>query len=93
MRFTQDAIDLNDLATVKKCFDFVDKNLEAVVFEVENSLVISYLGKLKIIKNSSVETLLSVRSKDLRTTLKSYNESSFKNIKSTNPIKNRQNTQ
>jgi len=77
-RFTQRAIDRNDLITVKKCFDFADENMDIVEFAVENSLVISYLGKLNILENSTVEKMLSTKFKDLRAALASYYESSPK---------------
>ena len=80
-RFTQRAIDRNDLITIKKCFDFVDEDFEAVEFKVENSLAISYLGKLNIVKDSKIEMLLSPKLKDIRTTLASYYESILKDEK------------
>jgi hypothetical protein len=80
-RFTQKAIDNNDLDTVKKCFDFVDANLETAVFGVENSLMISYLGKLNIIECSAVDRLLSSKMKSAREQLTSYYESLSKDEK------------
>lgn len=73
--FTQKAIDTGDLETVKKCFEFVDKSFETVVFEIENSLMISYLGKLKIAKDSEVEKLLPIKLKKAKEELGAYYES------------------
>jgi hypothetical protein len=78
-RFTQRAIDANKLDTVKKCFEFIDSNTGVVDFEIENSLCISYLGKLNIAKNSSVERLLSDKLKNVREQLTNYYESTSKN--------------
>ncbi|MDR3694589.1 hypothetical protein [Mucilaginibacter sp.] len=77
--FTQNAIDTGDLKTVKKCFEFVDKNFETVVFEIENSLMISYLGKLNIAKGSQVDKLLPLKLKNAKEVLTSYYESPSKN--------------
>jgi hypothetical protein len=80
-RFTQKAIDLNDLRTVKKCFDFAGVNVGDVTLPVENSLFISYLGKLNIIQGGEVEKLLSANLKDFRKTLQTYYESEPKDEK------------
>jgi hypothetical protein len=71
-RFTQSAINNNDLVLVKKCFDFVLANIDLVMPEIENSLVVSYLGKLSIPLNSSVEKLLPPKLKDIIDKLNSY---------------------
>ncbi|BAU52314.1 DUF7674 family protein [Mucilaginibacter gotjawali] len=73
--FTQNAIDAGDLETVKKCFEFVDINFNAVVFRIENSLMISYLGKLEIARDSEVEKLLPVKLKKAKEELAAYYES------------------
>ncbi len=50
-RFTQTAIDTNNGTLALKCFQFVDDNIDEVEFSVENSLSISWLGKLNFDKN------------------------------------------
>jgi len=56
--FTQKAIDNNDINLALKCFKFVAEYLPKVIFEVENSLVISWMTKLDFSKNKSLEKLL-----------------------------------
>ncbi|MES2809964.1 MAG: hypothetical protein V4619_15140 [Bacteroidota bacterium] len=73
-RFTQDAIDENDVKLVTKCFDFVDNIFERVNDRVENSLVITYLGKLKIAKGSTIERLLSKKLKDHYLMIQEYHK-------------------
>lgn len=69
--FTQKAIDSNDLETVKRCFEFVASNWNSIEFEMENSLTITYLAKLKIIKDSNAERLLPTM---LKAVLKEYRD-------------------
>ena len=69
-RFTQKAIDVNDLHTVSRCFHFVEESFEQVVFEIENSLVISVLGHLDFRKNPKAEKMLSEKFKDILKALK-----------------------
>ncbi|MEE1946447.1 hypothetical protein VRU48_15085 [Pedobacter sp. KR3-3] len=64
-RFTQNAIDLNDLITIERCFGFVDENFEQVIFKIENSLVISFLGHLDFSKNPKIEKMLSEKLKKI----------------------------
>ncbi|HEY2580318.1 MAG TPA: hypothetical protein VGI43_00840 [Mucilaginibacter sp.] len=71
-RFTQKAVNNNDLATVKRCLDFVELNMNAVQFKIENSLVISYLGKLNFKENQNVEKSLPVSLKDIISELNNY---------------------
>lgn len=72
MRFTQQAIDNNDLETVKRCFEFVEENLDKVIFRIENALVISYLGKLDFDKNPRAERKLYKRSMEILKALREY---------------------
>jgi len=81
MRFTQKAIDTNDITTIKNCFRFVDDNLDAVEFNVENSLTISWLGKLDFAKNKVAFDLLSTKLKNLYTQLRQWNTDIPKNQK------------
>jgi len=78
-RFTQKAIDNKDLNTLRKCFQFVDSNISQVNPEIENALVISYLGKLNIPKNSQVDYLLSKRLRNIIIELNDYYSSRIKN--------------
>lgn len=68
-RFTQKAIDANDNDIVLRCFQFVDSNIDNVIFKVENSLTISWLGKLNFDKNKKAYGFLPPQLKELYTTL------------------------
>ncbi|WCT10771.1 DUF7674 family protein [Mucilaginibacter jinjuensis] len=86
--FTQKAIDVNDLELVKRCLTFVDGVLDAVDPEINNSLYLSYLGKLNFKNNSHALNLLPVKlSKAISELNKAYAESS-KNDQANNFIKN-----
>ena len=80
-RFTQSAIDKKELEIVKKCFLFVDVNIEIVEYAVKNALYISYLGHLNIPKNSKTEKLLTKNLKNILAELNEYNKSASKNEK------------
>jgi hypothetical protein len=73
-RFTQDAIVNNNLPLVKKCFDFIDKSIDAATQDIKNSIAISYLSKLDI-KKGKIETLLSFKLKNILNELNEYYES------------------
>ena len=70
--FTQKAIDDNNINLALKCFEFVAEYLPKVIFEVENSLVISCLGKLKIPKGSQIEGLIPKELKSIIDSLEAY---------------------
>ncbi|HEY9194839.1 MAG TPA: hypothetical protein VIM77_01195 [Mucilaginibacter sp.] len=46
-RYTQNAIDHNQLQTVSKCFRFAESCIDSVDFEVENSIAISWAARIK----------------------------------------------
>jgi len=69
-RFTQQAIDADNGALALKCFQFVDDNMDEVEFSIENSLVISWLGKLIFDKNPVLFSRLPVKLEKLYTDLK-----------------------
>lgn len=75
-RFTQKAIDNNDLDMVTKSLNFVEDNIGKVEHKIENSLYISYLGKLNIIKGSKAEKLLSGNLKKVYAGFNNYAASS-----------------
>jgi len=79
MRFTQKAIDANDIPTITNCFQFVDDNLDAVEFDVENSLTISWLGKLDFAKNKAAFNLLPAKLRNLYTQLQQWDTDPSKN--------------
>lgn len=64
-KFTQIAIDANDIETLNRCFRFVDENFENVIFKIENSLVVSYLGHLDFSRNPNAEKILSKKIKEI----------------------------
>ena len=76
-RFTQKAIDNNNISLVIKCFRFADDNIDIAEFNIENSLAISWLGKLNFDNNKNAYQLLSPKLKELYVKLqKHYNEPS-----------------
>jgi hypothetical protein len=80
-RFTQQAIDLNNLDLVKKCFLFVEAIYDIVNPEVRNLLYISYIGKLKMPIGGAVEKILPERFKQIISELNTYHTSIPKNEK------------
>ncbi|MGZ3766237.1 MAG: DUF7674 family protein [Mucilaginibacter sp.] len=70
-RFTQKAIDTNNLDLVKKCFLFVEENFDIVNAEIKSSLYISYLAKLNFSQKSKAEDLLPLK---LKKAIKDVNE-------------------
>lgn len=80
-RFTQKAIDNNSIALITKCFQFVDDNIDIVEFNVEKSLVISWLGKLNFENNKNAYQLLSSKLKELYVKLQKYYAESSSNEK------------
>jgi hypothetical protein len=87
-RYTQNAIDANDLDTVKKCFRFVESNIGAVENKIENALYISYLSHLNILNNSKIKSLLPPNLKSAFIAINDYNESASKNDKLNSFLKN-----
>ena len=75
MRFINNAIKANDWVLIKKCMDFIQENINIVDKRIENSLVISCLGKLKIPKGSQVEGLIPKELKSIMETLEAYYDS------------------
>ena len=75
MRFINNAINANDLVLFKKCMDFIAQNINIVDKRIENSLVISCLGKLKIPKGSQIEGLIPKELESLIDTLEAYYDS------------------
>lgn len=71
-RFTQKAIDENDIPTVEKCFEFISLYNSRVNHRIQNSIGITYLAKLIIRKNGKIEKLLPQELKNIRDSLKSY---------------------
>lgn len=80
-RFTQKAIDSNDLATAKECFRFVDENIDQVEGKIENALYITYLGHLKFEKNNAAKKLLPDRLKSAIKDITTHENSTPKNNK------------
>ena len=62
--FTQEAINSNNLETVIKCYNFVDRNIGKVGHKIESALYISYLGKLDfrvVYKKNKAKLILDYR--------------------------------
>jgi hypothetical protein len=79
MRFTQDAINSNNLDCVIRCYSFVESNINEVEYKIENALYISYLGKLDFQINRNAEKLLPEKLKIALEELKAYDTSKSKN--------------
>jgi hypothetical protein len=80
-RYSQNAIDDNELNIVSKCFLFVESNFDNVEAPIKNSLYISYLGKLQFEKNIKAEELLPQKLRDAIDELKKAHEIPSKNKK------------
>jgi hypothetical protein len=70
--FTQKAININNIALIIKCFQFVDDNIDIVEFDVENSLTVSWLGKLNFDNNKNAYQLLSSKLKGFYSALQKH---------------------
>lgn len=73
-RFTQTAIDKNNIEKIKECFDFVDSIIDEVTKDVENSIYISYLNHLNFSKNEKAKKYLSNKLLSKVEMLDSYNK-------------------
>jgi len=80
-KFVQNAIDGDDLITVKKCFQFINDNIEKVEYNVENSIYLSFLNKLSFDKNPKAEKLLSKKLRSAKSDLDNYDASKKTNAK------------
>lgn len=74
-KFTQAAIKIEDWKTVARCIKFVNENFDNVEFSIENSLAISYLGKLEFPQDSMAEKLLPKKLYEIREALLGYYDS------------------
>lgn len=86
--FTQKAIDVNDLELIKRCFAFVDRVLDIVDFQINNSLYISYLSKLRFKGESQALKLLPIKLSKAIAELNQASAIGSKNDKLNNFIKN-----
>lgn len=69
-RFTQKGIDNKDFLTVEQCFNFISLYFNKVDNRLRNSIGITYLYKLVLIKNSSMEKMLPEELKKIRQDIK-----------------------
>jgi hypothetical protein len=79
-KFTQDAINKNNLDLVTKCFQFIEKNFDVVNSDIRNSLYISYLGKLEI-ANNKIKKMLPAKLKSAKEEIDIYYKSTSENDK------------
>lgn len=77
--FTQEAIDNRDFDTLMKCYGFVERNIALLEYKMENTLYISWLGKLDFQRNQQAEKSLPVKLKNAFEALKIYDASTSKN--------------
>ena len=65
-RYTQKAIDDDNIEVALKCFQFVNNILNQVEFKIENSLVISWVFHLTFHKNMELYKLFPIKLKELK---------------------------
>jgi hypothetical protein len=76
-RYTQKAIDTNNVAVALQCFLFVENIINNVEFAIENSLIIQWIGKLNFETNKDLFSSFPVGLKKLRDKLNDdYNKHS-----------------
>jgi len=80
-KFTQNAVDNNDLLSIKKCFQFVDDMIGNVEDRVESALYLSFLNKLSFVRNPGAEKLLSNKLLGARSEINDYENSKSNNVK------------
>lgn len=80
-KFTQDAIDGNNLIIIKNCFQFIDDHIGAVEFRVENAIYLSFLNKINFDKNPGTKKLLSKKILTAKDDLDNYDASKETNVK------------
>ncbi|MBB6273363.1 hypothetical protein HDF26_003823 [Pedobacter cryoconitis] len=80
-KFTQEAIDGNDLPVIKKCFQFINDNIGEVEYRVENAIYLSFLNKLNFDKNPNAKRLLSKKLLSAKDDLDKYDASKEINVK------------
>ncbi|MFC1226683.1 hypothetical protein ACFE6N_22960 [Pedobacter sp. BG31] len=87
-RFVQNAIDENDLIEIKKCFQFINDNIEKVDYKVKNAIYLSLLNKLSFDKNPNAEKFLPKKLLSAKGDLDDYEASKITNIKLNNFLDN-----
>lgn len=87
-RFVQNAIDENDLNEVKKCFQFINDNIEKVDYKVKNAIYLSLLKKLSFDKNPNAEKFIPQKLLSAKSDLDDYETSKNTNIKLYNFLNN-----
>lgn len=84
-RFTQRAIDENNLEIVQKCFQFIDDTIEKAggksKSKVENAIYLSFLAKLNFDNNPNAKKYLSKKLLLAKNDLDQYEQSGSKNNK------------
>lgn len=80
--YTQSCIDNGDFKKVDECINFIFENFNNLDSKVENSIVLSYIGKLDF-KNYPIPKLL----KEFKEALDSYNNSALNNQKLVDVLK------
>lgn len=71
-RFTQESIDSNNTLLITACFDFINSAFHTVTFDVENAIIITYLGHLNFLGNKDAERLLPARLAEVTYSVKRY---------------------
>lgn len=72
LRYTQNAIDSGNEAVAEKCFSFLQEIMPSLDHETENSIVISYLGRLNFRSHPQYLRLLSPEMKEVVSRLEQY---------------------
>ena len=80
-RFTQKAIDINDVTVALRCFQFVQWQITKVEHGVENALVISWMIRLNFTKNKNLYEKFPSAFKDICAKFEDYYSNPSKNEK------------
>jgi hypothetical protein len=65
-RYTQKAIEANDVSKALKCFEFVNSIIDQVSFKIENALVVSWVFHLTFQNNTELYKLFPIKLKELK---------------------------
>ena len=80
-RYTQNAIDSNNIPLSLKCFQFVEDHLNKVDLAIENSLIISWTCKLNFTNNDKLYVQFPSTLKEIRAEVENHYNSVSSNEK------------
>jgi hypothetical protein len=80
-RYTQRAIDINNISVAMKCFKFVEDIINKVEFNIENALVLSWISHLNFNKNETLYAQFPSELKQIRIKLEEHYANASENKK------------